>query len=71
MTDKDLIISLGGPAEVARILGYGKWGTNRVCNWLKRGIPPSVKLARPDIFLGAKPPKKAKAAHATKEPSHA
>lgn len=51
MNDKDLILSLGGPAKVARLLGYGKWGTNRVCNWMERGIPAAVKLDFPHIFL--------------------
>lgn len=50
--DKALIESLGGPAKVAELLGYEKdGGTQRVHNWLTRGIPPQVKLNHPDIFL--------------------
>lgn len=50
--DAILIESLGGPAKVAELLGYDKHGgTQRVHNWLARGIPPKVKLERPDLFL--------------------
>lgn len=54
MTDSELIQSLGGPAKVASMLGYPKHGgTQRVQNWLGRGIPPKVKVDHPEIFLGA------------------
>jgi hypothetical protein len=43
-----LIAALGGPAKVASELG---WSVQRVHNWKARGIPPAVKLARPDLFL--------------------
>ncbi len=33
------------------MLNLGKWGTNRVSNWMTRGIPPAVKINRPDLFL--------------------
>ncbi len=50
--DKRLIESLGGPAKVAELLGYEKHGgVQRVHNWMTRGIPPRVKLERPDLFL--------------------
>lgn len=50
--DKALIESLGGPAKVAELLGFDKdGGTQRVYNWLTRGIPSQVKLEHPDIFL--------------------
>ena len=50
--DKQLIESLGGPAKVAELLGYDKQGgVQRVHNWMTRGIPPRVKLERPDLFL--------------------
>jgi hypothetical protein len=50
--DKALIESLGGPAKLAETLGYEKeGGVQRVQNWLSRGIPPAVKLQRPDLFL--------------------
>ena len=48
-SDKDLIAQLGGPAAVAKRLEFNS--TQRVHNWLTRGIPPSVKLAYPKIFL--------------------
>ncbi|WP_081060275.1 hypothetical protein [Burkholderia territorii] len=55
--DRLTIARLGGPARVAELLGYEKQqgGTQRVCNWLARGIPAAVKLERPDLFLSALP----------------
>lgn len=53
--DAALIQSLGGAATVADLLGYEKHGgTQRVHNWMTRGIPPKVKLERPDLFLSGK-----------------
>lgn len=50
--DWALIIDLGGPAKVARLLGYeSRGGIQRVQNWRYRGIPADVKLAFPEIFL--------------------
>ena len=50
--DCQLIDDLGGPATVARLLGYDSInGTQRVSNWKTRGIPPAVKIERPDLFL--------------------
>lgn len=46
--DAALIDGLGGPAKLAKQLGYS---AQRVHNWLTRGIPPKVKLERPDLFL--------------------
>lgn len=52
--DAALIDALGGPANVARLLGYDpKGGTQRVQNWKTRGIPEVVKLRRADLFGGA------------------
>lgn len=52
--DKKMIVDLGGPAKVAELLGYDKQGgVQRVYNWMSRGIPPKVKLERPDLFLKA------------------
>lgn len=53
MDDAQLIKDLGGPAVLARKLGYDtdNGGVQRVQNWLTRGIPPKVKLERPDLFL--------------------
>lgn len=50
--DKALIDQLGGPSKVAELLGYdADGGVQRVQNWKARGIPPAVKVQRPDIFL--------------------
>lgn len=51
MNDKELILKLGGPAKVAKLLGYEKHGQQRVTNWMTRGIPPAVKIEHPHIFL--------------------
>lgn len=60
MDDKTRIEQLGGAAKVAELLGYDKeGGVQRVHNWIARGIPPAVKVQRPDLFmpelLGAEP----------------
>jgi hypothetical protein len=50
--DRELIERLGGPTRVAELLGWPKHGgAQRVQNWLSRGIPPAVKVRRPDLFL--------------------
>jgi hypothetical protein len=51
--DVALIAELGGPRAVADLLGYGDGGAQRVTNWLARrsGIPASVKLEFPHVFL--------------------
>lgn len=51
--DTHLIKRLGGPTRVAELLGYdkAKGGVQRVQNWLTRGIPSSVKVERPDLFM--------------------
>ena len=55
-TDKLLIKALGGPAKVAELLGYDKdGGVQRVHNWVTRGIPSRVKVARPDLFMQQAP----------------
>lgn len=50
--DRQIIQDLGGPTKVAELLGFDKraGGAQRVQNWLVRGIPAEVKLARPDLF---------------------
>jgi len=49
--DAVLIDELGGPAKLARMLGFdSEYGTQRVQNWKSRGIPFKVKYERPDIF---------------------
>lgn len=61
--DRARIADLGGPAQVARLLGLDtqRHGTQRVQNWLTRGIPAKVKLDHPELFLWQLP-KKAEAA---------
>jgi hypothetical protein len=50
--DQKLIEALGGPSKVAQLLGFPKFGgQQRVQNWLTRGIPPAVKVLRPDLFM--------------------
>ena len=51
--DAERIESLGGPTQVAELLGFSKTqgGVQRVQNWIKRGIPAKVKLDHPHIFL--------------------
>lgn len=51
-SDKQIIEALGGAAKVAELLGLDKHGgTQRVHNWIARGIPPKVKLSHPHLFL--------------------
>ncbi|MGU2439540.1 hypothetical protein ACTXHA_03980 [Burkholderia cenocepacia] len=51
--DRALIAKLGGAARLAERLGYDtkKGGVQRVHNWKSRGIPSSVKVDHPEIFL--------------------
>lgn len=46
-------MNLGGPTKVAELLDLDitAGGVQRVQNWMTRGIPPKVKLERPDLFL--------------------
>ena len=54
MTDTELITYYGGPAKLARLLGFPKrGGVQRIQNWTTRGIPPAVKVQFPEIFLNA------------------
>lgn len=62
--DSALIEQLGGPAAIARRLGYEQpAGTRRVQNWKYRGIPELVLLKNPDIF-GPAPSEKPEAERA-------
>lgn len=47
-----LIDRLGGPAKVARLLGFDSkaGGIQRVQNWKSRGIPALIRLKRRDVF---------------------
>jgi hypothetical protein len=47
--DRELIKQLGGATALANRLGFSS--KQRVHNWLYRGIPSSIKLAYPKIFL--------------------
>lgn len=50
--DAARIARLGGPAKLADLLGYDKQGgTQRVHNWIGRGIPSAVKVEHPELFL--------------------
>ncbi|SDR37319.1 hypothetical protein SAMN05443245_5210 [Paraburkholderia fungorum] len=51
--DSKIIDDLGGPSKLAELLGYDKTsgGVQRIQNWKRRGIPSSVKIARPDLFM--------------------
>ena len=52
MTDTELIAHYGGPAKLARKLGFPEQGgVQRIQNWTTRGIPPAVKVQFPEIFL--------------------
>lgn len=49
--DAELIDQLGGPAAVARALGFQMpRGTQRVQNWKYRGIPPFTRVTRTEVF---------------------
>jgi hypothetical protein len=52
-SDSKIIDDLGGPSKLAELLGYDKTsgGVQRIQNWKKRGIPSSVKITRPDLFM--------------------
>ena len=47
--DRELIKQLGGATALANRIGFAS--KQRVHNWLYRGIPPSIKLAYPKLFL--------------------
>ncbi|EKD97690.1 MAG: hypothetical protein ACD_23C00777G0002 [uncultured bacterium] len=54
MTDAEIIETLGGATAVARRLGFKTPdGARRVHNWIKRGIPPRVKLDHAALFKKA------------------
>jgi len=52
LTDKELIALLGGPTVLSKRLGFPS--SQRVHNWIARGIPASIKLAYPKLFLNKK-----------------
>lgn len=52
MTDKELIMKLGGVVAVSDYLGVSY---QCVFNWLTRGIPSKVKVDNKEIFLSDNP----------------
>lgn len=50
--DATLIDDLGGPTSVAELMGIRevRGAVQRVSNWKRRGIPPSVRLKFPSLF---------------------
>lgn len=52
MTDRELIMKLGGVVAVSDYLGVSY---QCVFNWLSRGIPPKVRLDHKEIFLSKDP----------------
>lgn len=49
--DWELIQAMGGPAAVARMLGFKlPRGIQRVQNWKQRGIPARILLDHPKVF---------------------
>lgn len=70
--DRKLIEGLGGPTKLAEILGYDKHGgVQRIQNWITRGIPPKVKLQRPEIFLASAPDPRAAPDRPFRQPPNA
>lgn len=49
--DSKLIEQLGGTSQVAKLT---KSSPQRVHNWKTRGIPATMKLAYPELFLNKK-----------------
>lgn len=50
-SDAEIIEDLGGPAKVAKLLGYKpESGIQRVNNWKTRGIPATVRLSNLHLF---------------------
>lgn len=49
--DRQIITSLGGPRKVADLMGFTGFAQQKVTNWMVRGIPAHVKVARPDLFM--------------------
>ena len=49
---KNLVNKLGGPTKVVGLLGWDgiPGSVQRVSNWNKRGVPPSVLLEYPHEF---------------------
>lgn len=60
---KALIEKVGGPAELAKLLGIDgeKWWPQRVNNWKARGMPPAVVLKHYDTIQRLRAEKRRKA----------
>ena len=51
----ELIEFFGGPSALAKTLGFdGKKGSDRVCNWVRRGIPQKILVENYRLFDLAK-----------------
>lgn len=49
--DAEIISHLGGPSALARRLGLtDRYATQRVSNWIKRGIPAAIRLKYRSVF---------------------
>lgn len=49
--DAEIISHFGGPAALARRIGLtDRYATQRVSNWVKRGIPAAIRLKYRSIF---------------------
>jgi hypothetical protein len=66
-TDRKLIAELGGPSRVASMLGIDDKGTQRVHNWMRRGIPAAVRVEHPHLFMPTLAASHAHAAQSTPE----
>lgn len=60
---KALIDKVGGPAELAKLLGIDgeKWWPQRINNWKSRGMPPAVVLEHYDVIQSLRAEKRRKA----------
>lgn len=52
--DSEVIKALGGPSALAKKLGFGPFGAQRVQNWMYRGIPALIRLKHQSLFRKAK-----------------
>ena len=49
--DAEIISHFGGPSALAKRLGLTQpHATQRVSNWIKRGIPPAIRLKHRALF---------------------
>lgn len=49
--DAEIISHFGGPSSLAKRIGLtDRYATQRVSNWIKRGIPAAIRLKHRAIF---------------------